>query len=87
MVNSETKASRSYAQPSLSAAAINFTDFLTAVLTLYYSHALHPNLYGSNATGNVINSATGTQFPGSQQYPVARDRQDIVLQGDLITKF
>jgi len=67
--------------------AYNFTDFLTAVLTLYYSHALHPNLYGSYATGNVINSATGTQFPGSQQYPVARDRQDIVLQGDLITKF
>jgi hypothetical protein len=67
--------------------AYNFTDFLTAVLTLYYSHALHPNLYGGYATGNVINPATGTPYPGSQQYPIARDRQDIVLQANLIMKF
>lgn len=33
--------------------AYNFTDFLTSVFTLYYSHALHPNLYGGYATGNV----------------------------------
>ena len=68
-------------------AAYNFTDFLTAVVTLYYSHALHGNLYGGYATGNVINPATGTPFGGSQQYPIARDRQDIVLQANLIMKF
>ena len=34
-----------------------------------------------------INPATGTPFPGSQQYPIARDRQDIVLQANLIMKF
>jgi Putative porin len=67
--------------------AYNLTDFLTAVVTLYYSHALHPNLYGGYATGNVINPATGAQFPGSQQFPIARDRQDIVLQCNLIMKF
>ena len=67
--------------------AYNITDFLTTVLTLYYSHALHPNLYGGYATGNVINPATGTQFPGNQQYPIARDRQDIVFQANLIMKF
>jgi hypothetical protein len=57
------------------------------VVTLYYSHALHGNLYGGYATGNVINPATGTPFPGSQQYPIARDRQDIILQANLIMKF
>jgi hypothetical protein len=67
--------------------AYNFTDFLTAVLTLYYSHALHPNLYGGYATGNVINPATGTPFPSNQQYPIARDRQDLVFQANLIMKF
>jgi len=67
--------------------AYNFTDFLTAVLTLYYSHALHPNLYGGYATGNVINPATGTAFPSNQQYPIARDRQDLVFQANLIMKF
>ena len=62
--------------------AYNFTDFLTAVLTLYYSHALHPNLYGGFATGNV---------PGlpstSSQFPIARDRQDLVFQANLLMKF
>src|SRR6516164_892715 len=67
--------------------AYNFTDFLTAVFTLYYSHALHPNLYGGYATGNVINPATGTAYPSSQQYPIARDRQDLVFQANLIMKF
>jgi hypothetical protein len=67
--------------------AYNFTDFLTAVFTLYYAHALHPNLYGGYATGNVINPATGTLFPSSQQYPIARDRQDMVFQANLLMKF
>jgi hypothetical protein len=61
--------------------AYNFTDFMTAVLTLYYSHALHPNLYGGYATGNVPGVAS------TQQYPIARDRQDIVLQANLLMKF
>ena len=67
--------------------AYNFTDFLTGVLTLYTSYALHSNLYGGYATGNVINPATGTQFPSNQQYSIARDRQDFVLQANLIMKF
>jgi hypothetical protein len=67
--------------------AYNLTDFLTAVFTFYYSHALHPNLYGGFATGNVINPATGTPFPSNQQFPVARDRQDLVFQANLIMKF
>jgi putative porin len=66
--------------------AYNFTDFLTAVFTLYYSHALHPNLYGGYATGNVLMS-NGTPFPSNQQYPIARDRQDLVFQANLIMKF
>jgi len=66
--------------------AYNFTDFLTTVFTLYYSHALHPNLYGGYATGNVL-MPNGQQFPSSQQYPVARDRNDVVLQANLIMKF
>ena len=61
--------------------AYNFTDFLTAVLTLYYSHALHPNLYGGYATGNVPGVAS------TQQYPIARDRQDMVFQANLLMKF
>jgi Putative porin len=61
--------------------AYNFTDFLTAVFTLYYSHALHPNLYGGFATGNVPGVAA------TQQFPIARDRQDIVLQANLLMKF
>jgi hypothetical protein len=67
--------------------AYNLTDFLTAVFTFYYSHALHPNLYGGFATGNVINPATGTPFPSNQQFPVARDRQDLVFQANIIMKF
>jgi hypothetical protein len=66
--------------------AYNFTDFLTAVFTLYYSHALHPNLYGGYATGNVL-MANGQPFPSSQQYPIARDRQDLVFQANLLMKF
>jgi len=59
--------------------AYNFTDFLTAVVTVFYSEALHPNLYGGYATGNVPGAAT--------QYPIARDRQDLVLQANLLMKF
>jgi hypothetical protein len=66
--------------------AYNFTDFLTAVVTFYYSYALHPNLYGGYATGNVL-MANGTPFPSRQQYPIARDRQDLVLQANLLMKF
>ena len=66
--------------------AYNFTDFLTTVFTLYYSHALHPNLYGGYATGNVLMS-NGQPFPSSQQYPIARDRQDVLFQANIIMKF
>jgi hypothetical protein len=63
-------------------AAYNFTDFLTGVLTLYWSDALTKNLYGGYATGNV---------PGipstSSQFPIARDRHDIVFQANLLMKF
>jgi Putative porin len=62
--------------------AYNFTDFLTAVLTLYYSHALHPNLYGGFATGNVPGLPSA-----SSQFPIARDRQDLVFQANLLMKF
>ncbi len=61
--------------------AYNFTDFLTGVLTFYYSEALTKNLYGGFATGNVPGVAS------NQQYPVARDRQDMVLQANLLMKF
>jgi Putative porin len=60
-------------------AAYNFTDFLTGVLTFYYSEALTKNLYGGFATGNV---------PGAtQQWPIARDRRDMVFQANLLMKF
>jgi hypothetical protein len=59
--------------------AYNFTDFLTGVLTLYYSDALNGNLYGGYATGNV---------PGTtNQYPIARDRHDKVFQANIVMKF
>ena len=61
--------------------AYNFTDFLTGVLTFYYSDALTKNLYGGYATGNVPGVAS------NQQYPIARDRQDMVLQANLLMKF
>ena len=61
--------------------AYNFTDFLTGVLTLYYSDALTKNLYGGYATGNVPG------FPSTQQYPIARDRHDMVFQANLLMKF
>lgn len=67
--------------------AYNFTDFLTGVLTFYYSYALHPNLYGGYATGNVINPLTHAPYPSSQQFPIARDRQDLVFQANLLMKF
>jgi hypothetical protein len=35
----------------------------------------------------VINPATGTPFPSNQQFPVARDRQDLVFQANIIMKF
>jgi hypothetical protein len=66
--------------------AYNLTDFLTAVFTFYYSHALHPNLYGGFATGNVLMS-NGQPFPSSQQFPIARDRQDMIFQANLLMKF
>ncbi len=47
-------------------AAYNFTDFLTGVLTFYYSYALHPNLYGGYATGNVL-MPTGQPYPCQEQ--------------------
>jgi hypothetical protein len=61
--------------------AYNFTDFLTAVLTVYYSEALNRNLYGGYATGNVPGVAS------TQQYPIARDRRDTVIQANLLMKF
>jgi Putative porin len=61
--------------------AYNFTDFLTAVLTFYYSDALTKNLYGGFATGNVPG------FPSNQQFPIARDRHDMVFQANLLMKF
>jgi hypothetical protein len=60
-------------------AAYNFTDFLTGVLTFYYSEALTKNLYGGFATGNVPGAA--------QQWPIARDRRDMVFQANLLMKF
>jgi hypothetical protein len=59
--------------------AYNFTDFLTAVVTFYYSDALSKNLYGGFATGNVPGATT--------QWPIARDRDDKVLQVNLLMKF
>jgi hypothetical protein len=62
-------------------AAYNLTDFLTATLTFYYSDALTKNLYGSFATGNVAGVSS------TQQWPIARDRHDKVVQANLIMKF
>jgi hypothetical protein len=61
--------------------AYNLTAFLTAGLTFYYSDALTKNLYGGFATGNVP-GATSTQ-----QWPIARDRHDKVIQANLVMKF
>ena len=62
-------------------AAYNFTDFLTGVLTFYYSDALTKNLYGGFATGNVPGVGS------TQQFPIARDRHDAVFQANLLMKF
>ena len=62
-------------------AAYNFTDFLTGVLTFYYSEALTKNLYGGFATGNVPGISS------TQQWPIARDRRDMVFQANLLMKF
>ena len=62
-------------------AAYNITDFLTASLTFYYSDALTKNLYGGFATGNVPGLSS------SQQWPIARDRHDKLLQVNLLMKF
>ena len=59
--------------------AYNFTDFLSGVVTFYYSEALVKNLYGGYATGNVPGATT--------QWPIARDRNDKVLQVNLLMKF
>jgi Putative porin len=64
-------------------AAYNFTDFLTAVVTFYWSDALNGNLYGGYATGNVPSAIVGT----GSQWPMARDRHDKVLQVNLLMKF
>jgi hypothetical protein len=64
--------------------AYNFTDFLTAVVTFYYSEALVKNMYGGFATGNVTGS---TVTSTSTQWPIARDRNDKVLQFNLLMKF
>ena len=61
--------------------AYNLTDFLTASLTFYYSDALTKNLYGGFATGNVPGVSS------TQQWPIARDRHDRVLQFNLLMKF
>jgi Putative porin len=61
--------------------AYNFTDFLTGVVTFYYSDALTKNLYGGFATGNVPG------VPPPPQWPIARDRHDSVLQFNLLMKF
>jgi hypothetical protein len=61
--------------------AYNLTDFLTASVTFYYSDALTKNLYGGFATGNVPGLAS------TQQWPIARDRHDKVLQANLLMKF
>jgi hypothetical protein len=61
--------------------AYNLTDFLTASVTFYYSDALTKNLYGGFATGNVPGVSS------SQQWPIARDRHDKVLQANLLMKF
>jgi hypothetical protein len=61
--------------------AYNFTDFLTGIVTFYYSDALTKNLYGGYATGNVPGVAS------TQQWPIARDRHDMVLQANLLMKF
>jgi Putative porin len=61
--------------------AYNLTDFLTASLTFYYSDALTKNLYGGFATGNVPGVAS------NQQWPIARDRHDKVIQANLLMKF
>ena len=64
--------------------AYNFTDFLTGVVSFYYSEALTKNLYGGFATGNVSGS---TVISSSTQWPIARDRNDKVLQFNLLMKF
>jgi hypothetical protein len=61
--------------------AYNFTDFLTAIVTFYYSDALTKNLYGGYATGNVPGVAS------NQQYPIANGRHDMVFQANLLMKF
>ena len=64
--------------------AYNFTDFLTGVVSFYYSEALTKNLYGGFATGNVSGA---TVISSSTQWPIARDRNDKVLQFNLLMKF
>jgi hypothetical protein len=37
--------------------------------------------YGGYATGNV------PEYPSTQQWPIARDRQDMVFQANMLMKF
>lgn len=67
--------------------AYNFTDFLTGNVTGYLSDALNGDIYGGYATGHVVDPATGKFFPASQQWPIARDRHDQVIQVNLVMKF
>jgi hypothetical protein len=67
--------------------AYNFTDFLTGNVTGYISDALNGDIYGGFATGHVVDPATGKFFPSSQQWPIARDRHDQVIQVNLVMKF
>ena len=43
-------------------------------------------LLGPEDRGNVVNAA-GVPFPSNQQYPIARDRHDMVFQANLLMKF
>jgi Putative porin len=66
--------------------AYSFNDFLTANVTGYISDALNPNIYGGYATGHVF-EAPGVLFPANQQWPIARDRHDKIIQVNLVMKF
>ena len=61
--------------------AYNFTDFLTGSLDSVLLRSANRNLYGGFATGNVPGVAS------TQQYPIARDRRDTVIQANLLMKF
>jgi polyhydroxyalkanoate synthesis regulator phasin len=66
--------------------AYSFTDFVTANVTGYISDALNGDIYGGFATGHVV-GPNGAFLPASQQWPIARDRHDKVIQVNLVMKF